>query len=109
MSSSSRRFSSRSSLADALHSRQPFPSRIQLLNCFFFHKEGALQVFDLCLQLIIGALSRLSPEIQPGLVVLVRPLIHGPSLDLLLVVLVRRSGFAVAHNVRPPDSPRRIG
>src|SRR5215813_4223723 len=37
-------------LADALHSRQPFTSRIQLLNCLFFHKERPLQVFDLYLK-----------------------------------------------------------
>src|SRR5262245_36271576 len=40
-------------LTDALHSRQPFPSRIQLLNCLFFHKERPLQVFDLYLQLML--------------------------------------------------------
>src|SRR5262245_29083655 len=40
-------------LADALHSRQPFPSRIQLLNCLFLHKERALQVVDLYLQLML--------------------------------------------------------
>src|SRR5262249_36510240 len=40
-------------LADALHSRQPFPSRIQLLNCLFFHKERPLQVFDLYLKHVL--------------------------------------------------------
>src|SRR5262245_56302463 len=40
-------------LADALHSRQPFASRIELLNCLFFHKERPLQVFDLYLQHVL--------------------------------------------------------